>query len=133
MTEGGGAGAGRPVEIGLVQLHAGPDRAENLDRALNGLRRAADAGAGLVVFPELAIDRFFPREPGREGVEGLAEPVPGPTTGRLARAAEELGTVVVFNLFERGDDGRTYDSSPVIDPDGSLLGVGGAELYPDWL
>ena len=120
---GDSVGAGRPVRVGLVQQHAGPDRAENLDRAMNGLRRAAEAGADLVVFPELAIDRFFPSEPGRADVEALAEPVPGPTTERLARAARELGLVIVFNLYERGEDGRTYDSSPVVDADGSLLGV----------
>jgi len=36
--------------------------------------------------------------------------------------ARELGLVVVINLYERDGD-RTFDSSPVIDADGSLLGV----------
>ncbi len=36
--------------------------------------------------------------------------------------ARALGLVVVMNFFERDGD-RTYDSSPVIDADGSLLGV----------
>jgi len=36
--------------------------------------------------------------------------------------ARELGIVVVLNLFERDGD-RTYDSSPVIDTDGEVLGV----------
>ncbi len=38
-----------------------------------------------------------------------------------ARAAA-LGIVVVLNLFERAGE-QTYDASPVIDADGSLLGV----------
>lgn len=47
----------------------------------------------------------------------------GPTTAAFAALAAELGVAVVLNLYEMGDDGRTYDSSPVIDADGSLLGV----------
>lgn len=118
-----GAEAGRPVRIGLVQQHAGPDRAENLERALRAMERASAAGADLLVYPELALDRFFPREPGRTDAADLAEPVPGPTTDRLCSRAADLGLVVVFNLYERGGDGGTYDASPVIDADGSLLGV----------
>lgn len=113
----------RPVRVGLVQQHAGADRARNLERALNAMTRAAAAGADLVVFPELAVDRFFPSEAGRTEAAELAEPIPGPTTERVADRARELGLVVVFNLYERGDDGRAYDASPVIDADGSLLGV----------
>ncbi len=52
----------------------------------------------------------------------LAETVPGPTTELFAGLARELGLVIVLNLYER-DGGRAFDSSPVIDADGSLLGV----------
>jgi N-carbamoylputrescine amidase len=55
-------------------------------------------------------------------VSALAEPVPGPTTDLFCTLARELGMVVIINLFER-DGGHTYDSSPVIDADGTLLGL----------
>ena len=42
---------------------------------------------------------------------------------RIAAAARELGLVTVFNMYELGEDGRKYDSSPVFDSDGTLLGV----------
>jgi N-carbamoylputrescine amidase len=51
----------------------------------------------------------------------LAEPVPGPTTEAFSALARDLGIVVVPNLFER-DGEATYDCSPVIDADGSILG-----------
>ena len=50
------------------------------------------------------------------------EPVPGPTTDRFCRLAAELGVVIVLNLYER-EGSRAYDSSPVIDADGRLLGT----------
>jgi N-carbamoylputrescine amidase len=111
------------VRIALAQLSASPDRTVNLERAIEALRHAAAAGAELVAFPELAIDRFFPCCRGDRAALALAEPVPGPTTDRIAELARELGVVVVFNLFERDAAGRTFDSSPVFDADGALLGV----------
>ncbi len=109
------------MRIALVQQAAGRDRARNLERGLAALGRAAAEGAELVCYPELAFQRFFPQRPAAEGFERLAEPVPGPTTEAFALRARELGVVVVLNLYER-DGGRCYDSSPVIDSDGRLLG-----------
>lgn len=111
------------MRIALVQLHAGPDRRENLARALAHMGRAREAGARLVAFPELAVDRFFPQVPDSAEARRVAEPIPGPTSDRVAARARELGLVTVFNLYEDAGDGRFYDSSPVVDADGSLLGV----------
>ncbi len=111
------------MRIALVQSSAGPDREANLERALASMREARERGAELVVFPELALDRFFPQYRTCGWADGAAEPVPGPTTDRIAALARELSLVTVFNLYERDEAGRTFDSSPVIDADGTLLGV----------
>ena len=84
---------------------------------------AARNGARLVAFPELAIDGFFPQRENDPAAAALAEPIPGPIADRVAARSAELGVVTVFNMYELGDDGRRYDSSPVFDSDGSLLGV----------
>lgn len=110
------------MRIALAQQHAAPDRDRNLDRAVEAVRAAGRREADLVIFPELAVDRFFPREPGGDAASA-AEPVPGPTTDRIGAAAREAGAVVVFNLYEEDERGRRFDSSPVIDADGEVLGV----------
>lgn len=110
------------MRIALVQQRAGPDRRENLERALEAMGRARDAGADLVLFPELAVDRFFPQRKGDPGVAALAEPIPGPTSDRIAARARELGLVTVFNMYEAAGE-RRFDASPVFDADGTLLGV----------
>ena len=109
------------VRIGLIQQHSTIDIAENVRRGLDAAMRAADQGAELVVFAELAFTPFYPQSPPTGDVRQLAEPVPGPTTEVFQRFARDRGVVVVLNLFER-HEGRTYDCSPVIDADGSLLG-----------
>jgi N-carbamoylputrescine amidase len=109
------------VRVALVQQRAGVDREENRRRGLGALQRAAASGADIVCFAELAFDPFFPQKPAGEDVSGLAESVPGPTTELFSRAAADLEIVTVLNLFEREGD-RTFDCSPVIDADGTLLG-----------
>ncbi|NIM00320.1 MAG: carbon-nitrogen hydrolase family protein, partial [Acidobacteria bacterium] len=102
---------------------AGEDRTDNLARALQAMDRAAAQGAELVAFPELAIDRFFPQRADDAAAAGLAEAIPGELCDAVSARARELSLVTVFNMYELGEDGRTYDSSPVIDADGGLLGV----------
>lgn len=110
------------LRLALAQLAAGPDPDANLAAALAAMDRAAAAGARLIAFPELALLRFFPQWEQYADARRLAEPIPGPTTDRIAAKAAQHGLVTVFNLYER-DGGRHYDSSPVFDADGTLLGV----------
>ncbi len=112
----------RGRRIALVQQRASEDRAENRDRAARAVAEAAAEGAILVVFAELAFEPFYPQVPATPEVLARAEPIPGPTTARFAALAREHEMVIVLNLFERRGD-RTYDASPVIDADGTLLGT----------
>ncbi len=111
------------MRIALAQQSSSRDRAGNLDRALEAMRRAQAGGAELIVFPELVLDRFFPQHEKMAGAKELAEPIPGPATERIAGLARELSLVTVFNLYEAAPGGRYFDSSPVFDADGTLLGV----------
>jgi beta-ureidopropionase len=110
------------LRIALVQQHAAGDPAENRERGRQAFLEAARNGANLVAFAELAFTRFYPQVPASAASLGMAETVPGPTTDLFSALARETGTVAVLNLFERDGEG-TFDSSPVIDADGRLLGV----------
>jgi N-carbamoylputrescine amidase len=111
------------MRLALAQQSAGLDRVENLHRALDAMQRAATEGAQVVAFPELAVDRFFPQHAEDSTAADRAEPIPGPMTDRIAQRAKALELVTVFNMYEVDDEGRHFDSSPVFDADGSLLGV----------
>lgn len=111
------------MRIALIQQHATDDLDDNLRRAVAAVHAAADAGAAAAVLPELGLLPFFPaqRTCGPPPLE-LAETIPGPTTEVFAALARERSIVVVPNLYERVGE-RAFDSSPVIDADGRLLGV----------
>jgi N-carbamoylputrescine amidase len=117
-----GSSGGVAVRIALVQQHAAADGAANLERGLAAAREAAAGGARVIAFAELAFAPFHPQRPAAGDTLALAEPVPGPTTEAFAALARELGVAFVLNLYERAG-GVAYDSSPVIDADGRLLGV----------
>jgi N-carbamoylputrescine amidase len=109
------------VHIALVQQTASFDKAENIQRGLRAVDDAAAHGAAVVVFAELAFERFHPQRPASGDPLALAEPIPGPLTDAFSARARQHGVVVVLNLYER-DGSRAFDCSPVIDADGSLLG-----------
>jgi N-carbamoylputrescine amidase len=110
------------VKIALIQQHATRSKEDNVARGLAALTTAAQSGAALACFAELAFEWFHPQRPASGDVRELAEPVDGATVTAFQNKARELGIVTILNLFEREGD-RTFDSSPVIDADGSLLGV----------
>ncbi|MCK5617765.1 MAG: carbon-nitrogen hydrolase family protein, partial [Candidatus Krumholzibacteria bacterium] len=110
------------VKIALVQQRATSDLDANRRRGIEAVKTAAGNGANIVCFAELAFDPFYPQEPATEEELRAAEPVPGPTTEAFAAKAKELGVALVLNVFERDGD-RTFDTSPVIDADGKLLGI----------
>ena len=109
------------MKIALVQQTASIDRQDNVARGLRALDTAARNGAEVVAFAELAFERFYPQRPALPEPWQLGETVPGPITDAFARAARDLGVVVILNLYER-EGRRGFDCSPVIDADGTVLG-----------
>jgi N-carbamoylputrescine amidase len=107
--------------IGLVQMRMGPDPARNLEAAVAGIREGAARGARVLCLPELFRTPYFCQ---REDAAlfDLAEPIPGPTTGVLARVARELGIVIVASLFERRAAGVYHNTAVILDADGSERG-----------
>jgi N-carbamoylputrescine amidase len=109
------------MRIALVQQHATTDVEENLGRGLDAFDRAAQGGADLVCYAELAFEPFHPQRPAQGDPSRLAQEVPGPVTEAFAARARDHGVVTVLNLYEQ-DGADCFDCSPVIDRDGTLIG-----------
>jgi len=116
--------------LGLVQMRCEEDADANLERALTGIRRAGRNGAQIVCLPELFRTQYFCQRQSPE-IFDLAEPVPGPTSQRIAQAAADAGVVVVASLFERRTPGVYHNTAVVFDADGSLLGLYRKTHIPD--
>jgi N-carbamoylputrescine amidase len=107
--------------LGLVQMRCTTDPEANLERAVAGVRDAVGRGAGVVCLPELFRTQYFCQ---REDAAlfDLAEPIPGPTSERMAALAKELGVVLVVSLFERRAAGVYHNTAVVLDADGRIAG-----------
>jgi N-carbamoylputrescine amidase len=116
--------------VGLVQMRCQADPDANLARAEALVRQAAQAGAQLVCLPELFRTPYFcqKEDPARFD---LAEPIPGPTSQRLAELARETQTVIVGSVFERRAAGVYHNSAVVLDRDGRLAGLYRKMHIPD--
>jgi N-carbamoylputrescine amidase len=116
--------------IGLVQMRMAPDKETNLAKADAGIAAAAKAGAQVVCLPELFTGYYFCQQ---EDIAlfDLAEPVPGPSEGRLAKAAKANGVVVVGSLFEKRMAGVYHNTATVHDAKGELLGIYRKMHIPD--
>jgi len=119
-----------PFRVGLVQMRCTPDPAENLERAVARVREAAQRGAQVVCLPELFRSQYFCQ---REDVAlfDLAEPIPGPSTERLAPLAKELKVVIIASLFEKRAPGLYHNTVVVLDADGSNRGLYRKMHIPD--
>ncbi len=120
----------KPFRAGLVQMRCSPDPDENLAKADALVREAAARGAEIVCLPELFRSQYFCREEDARLFD-LAEPIPGPSTERLAKTARELGVTIVASLFERRAAGLYHNTAAVLTPDGSIAGLYRKMHIPD--
>jgi predicted amidohydrolase len=88
----------------------------NLTAMSRNLGRAVDRGANLVVFPECVLTGYGFES--REALRKVAEPLPGPSTARLARECERLKAWAVFGLIEAAPDGKLYNACALVGPTG---------------
>jgi len=116
--------------LGLIQMRCEPDVDANVDKAINAIHKAADSQAQIICLPELFRSPYFCQRQAPE-VFDLAEPIPGPTSERLAEVARETTTVVVGSIFERRAAGVYHNTAVVFDADGTLLGLYRKMHIPD--
>src|SRR5262245_5457781 len=118
------------VTVGLVQMAMSPDKARNIDTARRGIADAAKRGARLVCLPELFASPYFCQTQDPANFD-LAEPVPGPTSEAIAKAAKEHGVVVITPVFEKRATGLYHNSLVVHGADGEALGMYRKMHIPD--
>jgi len=110
------------MKIALIQQIAEKNREENQKKGLLAIERAASEGAKVLCFAELAFERFYPQRPATSKSLAMAQAVNEQSLAPFCEKAARYGVVIILNMFER--DGKyTYDSSPVIDSNGKLLGI----------
>jgi predicted amidohydrolase len=100
-------------------------RGSAVARMVAMMREAAVRGAGLVVFPELALTSFFPRwwmgDAGEIDAWFETE-MPSAETRPLFETAAELGIGFHLGYAERTPQGRRFNTAILVDATGTIVG-----------
>ncbi len=115
------------MRVAVVQLTTTQDKAANLVALSRAVAEEADAGAGLVVFPEATMCTF-----GSPSVDlaPIAEPLDGPFVDALRDLAARRGVTVVAGMFERSPQARRpFNTVVAVGPVGLLGAYRKLHLY----
>jgi len=107
-----------------VQMAVKPNNIEaNIENGLKWIEKAVKLGAELIVFPETITTGFATGLP-KEKLWDLVDVIPGKTTEKIQKAAEEYGVYIIWPTYERGSERSiVYNSAPLIGRDGEIVGV----------
>lgn len=110
----------RIVRVAAAQLGPSGSKAENAERMVALVDRAADAGAAVVAFPELSLTPYFCIKNER-GYEQYFEPLDNPYLTKVRTHAGSRGVATVIPFAER-DGIHLFNSCAVSDSGGRVVG-----------
>jgi len=109
----------RTMTISVIQFTAlDDDNDANLAKMSELLDVAGRRGSDLAVLPEVMTGCGAS---GPSAYRRIAETIPGPTTDALCAKARQHRMYVVGSMFELGDDGKVYNTAPLIAPSGEIV------------
>jgi len=120
----------KTLNVALVQQSCTEDTAANLEKSITAIREAARRGAQLVVLQELHAGPYFCQSEDTRCFD-LAEPIPGPSSDKLASVARDCSIVIVASLFERRAPGLYHNTAVVLEKDGDIAGIYRKMHIPD--
>ncbi len=109
------------LKTALIQQKRTENQPLNIEETCQEIRKAAAAGAQLVLLQELHNSLYFCQIEATDCFD-LAETIPGPSTELYAALAAELRIVLVLSLFEKRSSGLYHNTAVVIEYDGRILG-----------
>ncbi len=112
-------------------MRCGPSAAENLDKAVERVREAAQEGAQIVCLPELFRSQYFCQREDHACFD-LAEPIPGPdAAAALAEVARETAASSSSPRSSSGARPALYHNTAVmLDADGATAGMLPQDAHP---
>lgn len=109
-------------KIKLAVAQMGPNqpdvsKSENVDRLCDMMREAANAGAKIIVFPELALTTFFPRQWIDDEVElnsYYETSMPNSVTKPLFDLSDDLDMSFYLGFAELTQDGHRFNTAVLV-------------------
>ena len=111
------------MRVAGIQFSCEESKEHNISKAEELIRSTiSECDPQLICLPELFNTLYFPSQFSYDFFQ-LAEPIPGPSTDRMARIAKEHGVYIIAPIYEEAESNLYFNSAPIIAPDGKILGV----------
>ena len=120
----------RLVNVAVVQMNCTDHKQQNVAKALDRIADAAERGANIICLQEL-FHGLYPCQTEDHSKFAEAEPIPGPISEALSKAAGKHGVVIIGSMFERRAAGIYHNTAVVFDADGSEVGLYRKMHIPD--
>jgi N-carbamoylputrescine amidase len=111
----------KKVRLALIQHSYGSGKEATIEKVSGHIRKAAADGAKVICLQELFNTNYFCSSVKQQNFF-LAEHIPGPTTDVMCGLASELDVVLLVPIFEKESAGLYFNTTAVIDADGTLMG-----------
>lgn len=110
------------IKIGLVQTKVSSQIDTNLDKASKYINEAAKKGANIICLQELFATRYFAQIKDNSAF-AFAETIPGKITHFISEQAKKNEiTLIGGSIFEKGENGKYYNTSLIFDERGNQIG-----------
>ncbi len=111
------------VRAALVQSEWTGDKESMVEKNIDYARAAAAEGVQVLCFQEIFSSSYFCNVQDPRYYDEAEEIPAGPTIQLMLALAKETEMVLVIPIYERVDEGTFYNTSAVIDADGTFLGI----------
>jgi N-carbamoylputrescine amidase len=118
------------VKVAAIQMAVGDNEAENIDKALQQVHCAADAGANIILLQELFSTPYFCKDQNPDFLALAQTRSSHPALLALQKLAKDRHLVLPVSFFERANN-AFFNSVVVFDADGKDLGLYRKAHIPD--
>lgn len=120
----------RKLKVAAVQMRMTAEPSENIAKAKEMVIQAADAGAQVVLLPELFERPYFCQERQYEYYEFATPLAENPAVREFQQVARERALVIPVSFYEKAGT-VLYNTVAMIDADGEILGIYRKTHIPD--
>ncbi len=108
------------LKVAAIQMQMSEDKDVNVAKAEALVRQAADAGAKIILLPELFEGLYFCKDMDKQYFSWAQEREGHPLLEKFSTLAKALGVVILVSYFEKSDT-KYFNSLVVMDSDGKIL------------
>lgn len=109
------------MKLAMYQMENAGSVQDNLEKSLNAIKKAAEDGMDLILFPEVQLTEFFPQYQGKD-VREYEVTIDSEIVKAFCKTCRDYHIMAVPNFYLK-ENKKAYDASILISRTGEILGI----------